>query len=142
MAWNNATLFHAIAPLAQFYLNATYDPRCAVPVCISQNDFLLPGNLPRIKLWPAGADFRDLIDYLVAADLMNSRPQTPLFLTAIRRTKQFRRNTMTAGDIGRMVIRRMRDAGLHNRLCPHSFRVATVTNLLEQNVPLENRQPV
>ena len=30
---------------------------------------------------------------------------------------------MTAGDMGRMVKRRMRDAGLPARLSPHSFRV-------------------
>jgi integrase/recombinase XerD len=81
-----------------------------------------------------------LIEYLVTADLMDSRPQTPLFLSAVRRTKRFSRSGMTAGDIGRMVKRRMRDAGLPTRLCPHSFRVATVTNLLEQNIPLEDVQ--
>ena len=30
---------------------------------------------------------------------------------------------MTAGDMGRMVKRRMRDAGLPARLSPHSLRV-------------------
>jgi len=47
---------------------------------------------------------------------------------------------MTAGDMGRMVKRRMRDAGLPSRLCPHSFRVATITDLLDQGVPLEDVQ--
>ena len=47
---------------------------------------------------------------------------------------------MTADDIGRMVKRRMRDAGLPSRLSPHSFRVTTITDLLAQGVPLEDVQ--
>ena len=34
----------------------------------------------------------------------------------------------------------MRDAGLPKRLSPHSFRVATITDLLEQGVPLDDVQ--
>lgn len=47
---------------------------------------------------------------------------------------------MTAGDACRMVKRRKRDAGLPPRLSPHSFRVATITDLLEQGVPLADVQ--
>jgi site-specific recombinase XerD len=47
---------------------------------------------------------------------------------------------MTAVDACRMVKRRMTDAGLPSRLSPHSFRVATITDLLEQKVPLEDVQ--
>jgi site-specific recombinase XerD len=39
-----------------------------------------------------------------------------------------------------MVKRRLRDAGLPTRLSPHSFRVATITDLLEQGLPLEDAQ--
>jgi site-specific recombinase XerD len=39
-----------------------------------------------------------------------------------------------------MVKRRMKDAGLPARLSPHSFRVATITDLLKQGVPLEDVQ--
>ncbi len=49
---------------------------------------------------------------------------------------------MTANDMGRMVKRRMRDTGLSTRLSPHSFRVATVTNLLEQGIPLASAHSV
>jgi site-specific recombinase XerD len=45
-----------------------------------------------------------------------------------------------AGDICQMVKRRLRDAGLPTRLSPHSFRVATITDLLEQGLPLEDVQ--
>ncbi len=43
-------------------------------------------------------------------------------------------------DICRMVKRRLKDAGLPVRLSPHSFRVTTITDLLEQGVPLEDVQ--
>jgi len=36
--------------------------------------------------------------------------------------------------------RRLKAAGLPGQFSPHSFRVATVTDLLEQNVPLEDVQ--
>jgi len=39
-----------------------------------------------------------------------------------------------------MVKRRLKDAELSSRLSPHSFRVTTITNLLEQGVPLEEVQ--
>jgi len=63
-----------------------------------------------------------------------------LFPTSVRRTKVFSSRTMTSNDIGRMVKRRMATAGLPSRLSAHSFRVATITDLLEQGVPLEEVQ--
>ena len=47
---------------------------------------------------------------------------------------------MSAGDIGRMIKRRMKACGLPLRLSPHSFRVATITDLLHQGVPLSDVQ--
>jgi site-specific recombinase XerD len=41
----------------------------------------------------------------------------------------------------RMVKRRTKAAGLPDRLSPHSFRVTTITDLLEQGVPLDVGQP-
>jgi integrase/recombinase XerD len=58
----------------------------------------------------------------------------------IRRIKELTANPMTAGDMGRMVKRRMKDAGLPEQLSPHSFRVATITDLLSQGEPLEDVQ--
>jgi site-specific recombinase XerD len=81
-----------------------------------------------------------LSNYLTAAGVASATSDTPLFRTAIGRTKQVTEHAMTAGDIGRMVKRRMRDAGLPARLSPHSFRVATITDLLAQGVPLEDVQ--
>ncbi|MHC4879847.1 MAG: tyrosine-type recombinase/integrase [Planctomycetota bacterium] len=81
-----------------------------------------------------------LRDYLTALPPESLLPDGPMFLTAARRTKKLTRNPMTAGDIGRMVKRRLRDFGFSERLSPHSFRVCTVTDLLEQGVPLEDVQ--
>jgi integrase/recombinase XerD len=50
------------------------------------------------------------------------------------------KNGMTGIDICRMMKRRLKDAGLPEHFSPHSFRVATVTDLLEQNTPLEDVQ--
>lgn len=66
--------------------------------------------------------------------------ETPLFRTTTGKTKKLTDRAMTPNDLGRMVKRRMRAAGLPERLSPHSFRVATITDLLSQGVPLEDVQ--
>ena len=82
-----------------------------------------------------------LFDYLRSADtLLGTDDSRPLFTTLVRKTKQLTLKPMTPGDIGRMVKRRMAAAGLPSRLSPHSFRVATITDLLDQGVPLEDVQ--
>ena len=81
-----------------------------------------------------------LFEYLTMADLCDASSESPLFRSAIRRTRRLTDLGMTANDIGRMVKRRMRDAGLPSRLSPHSFRVTTITDLLAQGVPLEDVQ--
>jgi site-specific recombinase XerD len=90
---------------------------------------------------PVRHDLRAIVhEYLAAGGLATAETGTPLFRTAVGRTKQLTRSAMTPGDMGRMVKRRMRDAGLPGRLSPHSFRVATITDLLEQGVPLQDVQ--
>lgn len=83
---------------------------------------------------------RFIQEYIDASGLDATEKATPLFRTTVRRTKELTRNGMTAGDMGRMVKRRMRGAGLSDRLSPHSFRVTTITDLLSQGVPLEDVQ--
>ena len=78
--------------------------------------------------------------YLDAAGLNADESQSPFFRTAVRRSKRLTMNGMTADDMARMVKRRLHDAGLSTRLSPHSFRVMTITDLLEQGVPLEDVQ--
>ena len=76
----------------------------------------------------------------MVSGLRDSEASSPLFRTTARRTKRLTQNRMTADDMARMVKRRLREAGLSERLSPHSFRVTTITDLLEQGVPLEDVQ--
>jgi integrase/recombinase XerD len=83
---------------------------------------------------------RIISEYLDAASLHTAGKDTPLFRTAYRKTGQLTKNAMSVLDVCRMVKRRLKDAGLPVRLSPHSFRVTTITDLLEQGVPLEDVQ--
>lgn len=90
---------------------------------------------------PVRHDLKQFIGkYLAAGGMEYADESKPLFRTTIRKTKKLTQNTMTAGDMARMVKRRMRDAGLPSRLSPHSFRVTAITDLLSQGVPLEDVQ--
>jgi site-specific recombinase XerD len=90
---------------------------------------------------PVRHDLRQYIqEYIAAAKLEYSEKNTPLFRSTVRRTKQMTMNGMLPGDIGRMVKRRLHDAGLPSILSPHSFRAGTITDLLSQGVPLEDVQ--
>ena len=77
-----------------------------------------------------------LLDYIHAAQITEG----PLFRTAQGRTDQLTKRAMTGIDVCRLMKRRLREAGLPTHYSPHSFRVATVTDLLEQNQPLEDVQ--
>jgi integrase/recombinase XerD len=83
---------------------------------------------------------RWLKEYLQAATLDDALPPVPMFLTTARRTKHLTANPMTADDMGRMVKRRLRDAGLSLRFSPHSFRVMVLTDILSQGVSLTDTQ--
>lgn len=90
---------------------------------------------------PVRHDLRGfLAEYLEASGVSTEQPGVAFFRTALGRTRQLTSNRMTAGDMGRMVKRRMREAGLPHRLSPHSFRVYVVTSLLQQGVPLQDVQ--
>ena len=83
---------------------------------------------------------RYLWDYLDAAGLRDAPKKSPLFRTLVRRQKRLTGNPLRTHDLCRMVKRRLKDAGLPSRLSSHSFRVATITDFLEQGVPLEDVQ--
>jgi site-specific recombinase XerD len=59
---------------------------------------------------------------------------------AISRTKQLTNHAMNVTQVGKMMKRRLREASLPSDLSPHSFRVTTITDLLDQGVPLEDVQ--
>jgi integrase/recombinase XerD len=81
-----------------------------------------------------------LFEYIEAAGPRDASKDTPLFRTAYKKTGQLTNNAMHVVDVCRMVKRRLKDAGLASRLSPHSLRVTTITDLLEQGVPLEDVQ--
>jgi site-specific recombinase XerD len=90
---------------------------------------------------PVRHDLEQMIfEYMDAADIREARNDTPLFRTAYRKTGRLTKNGISAVDVCRMMKRRLRDAGLPGVLSPHSFRVTTITDLLEQGIPLEDVQ--
>jgi site-specific recombinase XerD len=83
---------------------------------------------------------RSLSVYLDADGLRSAPREEPLFRRLDRRSGAVTPRAMTADDMGRMMKRRMAALGFPTDLCPHSFRVATITDLLSQGVPLEDVQ--
>ncbi len=81
-----------------------------------------------------------LLGYLNAAGIAQDDKNTPIFRSAVPRKRQLTKNAMSDNDMQRMFKRRIRDAGLSGDLSPHSFRVTTITSLLEQGVALEDVQ--
>lgn len=63
-----------------------------------------------------------------------------MIFRTFKRTLDIAYNTLTL-KIDRLChLLRLVDAGLPEHLSPHSFRVTTITDLLEQGVPLEDVQ--
>ncbi len=90
---------------------------------------------------PIRSDLEDeILAYLTAASLSECPKDSPLFRSAVRRTNKLTERPMTAIDICRMIKRRLRGAKLPGHLSPHSFRVATLTDLLESGVELADVQ--
>lgn len=81
-----------------------------------------------------------LTRYLNAAGIVGDDKDAPLFRSARPRQRRLTANPMTENDMQRMFKRRLRKAGLSADLSPHSFRVTTITSLLEQGVALEDVQ--
>ena len=78
--------------------------------------------------------------YLDTAGIADDPKAAPLFRAALYRT-----GTLQAAGLGPYTIRfilkrRLKDAGLPEIISPHSFRVMVVTDLLSQNVPMEDVQ--
>ncbi len=81
-----------------------------------------------------------LLAYLDTFDWKNQQKDAIFFRSVAGRTGQLTDQPVRNIDICRMVKRRLHDAGLPGQLSPHSFRVATVTDLLTQGVSLEDVQ--
>lgn len=116
---------------------------------LSRRDFFSDGRQSVFRFDEKGGKVRDIParhdvegfirEYLVAAEAAPN--DGPLFRSAVRRTGRLSENAMTENDVLRMVKRRLADAGLPaDRLTCHSFRATTITDLLDQGVPLEDVQ--
>ena len=90
---------------------------------------------------PVRSDLQELIAvYIDAAGLADAPKDTPLFQSAMKKQRQLSGRKIHVNDICRMMKRRLKDIGLPLLYSPHSFRVTTITDLLEQGVPLEDVQ--
>jgi site-specific recombinase XerD len=81
-----------------------------------------------------------LREYLNAAYVAEQKETWPLFRAADGKRRKLTKAGYRAHSIRQMLKRRLRDARLPTLFSPHSFRVAVVTDLLNQNVPLEDVQ--
>ena len=95
-----------------------------------------------------------LQEYIDAAGIADATKADPLFrasslasLASSISTKleeekrnRFNDSALTAHSMRQMLKRRLKSAGLSDLFSPHSFRVAVVTDLLSQNIPLEDVQ--
>jgi len=80
-----------------------------------------------------------LREYMSAAGIEGNSKE-PLFRAADGKRPALTGNVYGAHLIRQMLKRRLKDAGLPELFSPHSFRVAVVTDLLKQDVPLEDVQ--
>jgi site-specific recombinase XerD len=90
---------------------------------------------------PVRHDLEKMIrEYLDAGALSYAPKDTPLFQSALRKRRVLTGKPINGDDIYRMMKRRLKDFGMPLLYSPHSFRVTTITDLLEQNVPREDVQ--
>jgi integrase len=89
---------------------------------------------------PCQHDLQQFVRAYVDAAGIADQKHGPLFRSAVRRERRLSLSAVPAKDVCRMAKRRLRDAGLPDRISPHSFRVAVATDLLTQDVPLEQVQ--
>jgi site-specific recombinase XerD len=90
---------------------------------------------------PVRHDLQEMISaYIDAAGLREAPKDTPLFQSALKKKRRLSGNAIHVNDICRMMKRRLKDFAMPLLYSPHSFRVTTITDLLEQNVPREDVQ--
>jgi integrase/recombinase XerD len=83
-----------------------------------------------------------LDEYIAAAGITEDelKSKAPLFRAADGKRKALTTDPYAAHSVRQMMKRRLTDAGLPELFSPHSFRVTVITDLLDQNVPLEDVQ--
>jgi site-specific recombinase XerD len=113
-------------------------------------DFYDAGDQWMLRFEEKGGKFREIpvrhdlqqmiAAYIEAAGLRQAPKDAPLFRAAIGRARELADTAIHVNDVCRMMKRRLKEASLPARLSPHSFRVAVITDLLEQGVPLDEVQ--
>ena len=86
------------------------------------------------------SDLEECIDVYLDAIEGSSGKQGPMFLAAKRREPTLTSSRLKENDMYKMVKRRMKKAGLPAELSAHSFRTATITDLIGQGIPIEDVQ--
>ena len=81
-----------------------------------------------------------LLAYLESFEWKTGPGEAPFFRAVLGRTGSLAAQPIRNIDVCRMVKRRLRDAGLPGQFSPHSFRVATATDLSLNGIPLEDVQ--
>ena len=82
-----------------------------------------------------------IAEYIAVAALEDDRKSAPLFrTTSSSAATGFTDRGVEPWTIRTLLKRRLRDAGLPEIITPHSFRVMVVTDLLSQDVPIEEVQ--
>ena len=89
---------------------------------------------------PVRHDLAVWLDEYIAAAGIAEEPKAPLFRAADGKRKLLTSSAYRAHSMRQMMKRRLAAAGLPDLFSPHSFRVTVVTDLLHQNVPLEDVQ--
>ena len=89
---------------------------------------------------PAHHKAEEFLDAYLDAVPFREAKKSPLFRTALGKTKVLSETRMTRRDVYRMVQRRATDAGIETKIGCHSFRATAITNYLEHGGTLEKAQ--
>lgn len=86
-------------------------------------------------------DLEQWIDeYIERAKLKTAAKDSPLFRPLVRKEQRLAPRALHPNDVCRMVKRKIEAAGIRPELSAHSFRVATITNLISQGIDLAEVQ--
>lgn len=85
-------------------------------------------------------DAEEFLDAYLDASGLRDEKRSPLFRTAVGKTRVLSAKRMTRRDVYRMVQRRATDAGIATEIGCHTFRATAITNYLEHGGTLEKAQ--
>ncbi len=90
---------------------------------------------------PVRSDLEQWIDeYIQSARIKTVAKDSPLFRPLLRKEQKLQSRDLRANDVSRLVKRKLRQAEIRAELSAHSFRVATITDLLSQGIAIEDVQ--